>query len=158
MRQKYLIIPEKDSLIIKESSELDKGVLQQVGEVTYDSHVVKVAKSGNIKELVGALRTPGFYPINDCATKLAESIIEIYKSKESDPVEIAFNDIEQLIKEEEKEERVETDADVAIDELLEENENEDMNGDDILKDETIKDLSSTLKIADEDDLIDDEDK
>jgi hypothetical protein len=56
-------------------------------------------------------------------------------------------------------EEEDSDDDVAIDELLDENENEDINdGDELLKDETIKDLSSTLKIADEDDLVDDEDK
>ena len=153
MRQKYLILPEQNSLMIKESSELDKGVFQQVGEVTYDSSVVAIAKDGNIKELIGAMRSPSFYPANDCATKLAEAVAAIYKSANYDPVEIAFSDIDQLARGEEKID--DSDASVAIDELLDDSE-DDLDGEDLLKDDDIKDISSSIKIADEDDLVDDD--
>ena len=156
MRQKYLIIPEKDSFTIKESSELDKGVFQQVGEVRYDSGTVEIVKGGNIKELAGALRSPSFYPANDCVTKLAEAVVTIYKSTNYDPVEVPFSDIDQLAGGEMKLSD-DNDASVAIDELLDDSDDEDLDGDDLLKDDDIKDLSSTIKIADEDDLVDDDD-
>ncbi len=156
MRQKYLIIPEKNSLTIKESSELDKGVFQQVGEITYDSHVIQVAKKRDIKELVNVLRTSAFYPVTDCATKLAESIVNIYKSTENDPVEVAFNDIDQLAKDGAKGESDDSDASVAIDALLDDSDSDDIEEDDLLKDGSIKGISSTIKIADEDDLAEDD--
>lgn len=158
MRQKFLIIPEKSSLTIKESSELDKGIFQQIGEFVYDSQVIGIAKSGNLKELIEAIRTPAFYPVNDCAVKLAESIIGTYRSGETDPIEVAFSDNEQLARDDGKPED-DSDASADIDALLDDSEEDDIEGDDdLLKDESIKDLSSTIKIADEDDLIDDDDK
>jgi len=156
MRQKYLIIPEKNSLTIKESSELDKGMFQRVGEFTYDNHVIQIAKEGDIKKLVNALRTSAFYPVNDCATKLAESIVNIYKSNKNGPVEVAFNDIEQLAKDEEKDGSDDSDASVAIDALLDDSDDDDIEGDDLLKNGSIKGISSTIKIADEDDLVEDD--
>jgi hypothetical protein len=157
MRQKYLIVPEKNSVIIKESSELDKGMFQQVGEITYDSNIVKIAKEGDVKELASALRSPSFYPSSDCATKLAETIVTIYKSANYDPVELAFSDIDQLSKGEDKVDEDDNDASVVIDELLDDNDDDDdLDGDDLLKDGNIKDISSSIKIADEDDLVDDD--
>ena len=157
MRQKYLIVPEKDSITIKESSELDKGVYQQVGEISYDKNVVQVAKEGNIKELAGALRSNAFYPASDCATKLAEAIAAIYKSTDYDPVEIAYSNIDQLSRGEEKVDDDSHDS-VAIDELLDDDDDDDeLDGNDLLKDANIKDISSSIKIADEDDLIEEDD-
>ena len=147
-------------MIIKESSELDKGVFQQVGEITYDNHVIQFAKEGNIKDLINALRTPAFYPVNDCATKLAESIVNIYKSTKNDPVEVAFNDIDQLARDEEKNASDDSDASVAIDALLDDSDSssdsDDIEGDNLLKDAIIKDIPSTIKIADEDELVEDD--
>lgn len=157
MRQKYLIIPEKDSITIKESSELDKGVYQQVGEISYDNNVVQIAKEGDIKKLAGALRSNAFYPASDCATKLAEAIVTIYKSTDYDPVEMPYSNIDQLSRGEEK---VDDDshASVAIDELLDDDDDDDeLDGNDLLKDANIKDISSSIKIADEDDLIEEDD-
>ncbi|MBW1892861.1 MAG: hypothetical protein JRI91_04090 [Deltaproteobacteria bacterium] len=160
MRQKYLIIPEKNSLTIKESSELDKGIFQQVEEITYDNHVIQVAKEGNIKKLVNALRTPVFYPVTYCATKLAESIVNIYKSTKNDPVEVVFSDIDQLSRDEDKDKSCDSDTSVAIDTLLDDSDsdNDNIEGDDLLKDDNIKGISSTIKIADEDDLVEDDEK
>ena len=149
MKQKYLISKENDQakLIIKEFAELDKERLSLLCEEEYDNKIIKSAISQGKEALISELRTNNMYPPGVYAEKIAQAVIDIFGSKDSQPIELSFNDVDLLIKEREASEdidEIESVVDDDIDELI---------GDDLeekLGDKnTIKDIKGSIKIADD---------
>ena len=101
MKQKYLISKESDQkkLVIKEFAELDKEMLSLLCEEEYDTKMIKSAISKGKEALVSELRTNNMYPPSVYAEKIAQAVIDIFGSKGSQSVEIAFNDVDLIIKE-----------------------------------------------------------
>ena len=101
MKQKYLISKESDQkkLVIKEFAELDKEMLSLLCEEEYDTKMIKSAISQGKETLISELRTDNMYPPSVYAEKIAQAVIDIFGSKGSQSVEIAFNDVDLLIKE-----------------------------------------------------------
>ena len=101
MKQKYLISKESDQkkLVIKEFAELDKEMLSLLCEEEYDTKMIKSAISKGKETLISELRTDNMYPPSVYAEKIAQAVIDIFGSKGSQSVEIAFNDVDLLIKE-----------------------------------------------------------
>jgi len=156
MKQKYLILKgdNENELILQEASELDKGIFTTVFEEKYDLGVIRAACKDNLKFLINALRTPGFYPIGVCAQKIATAVIEFFENGAAETIEVFFNDAELL-----KSKHViiddsdDDDNPVELDELLEDEskiEDDDILGDDDIK--TISSSASTIKIADDDSI------
>ena len=110
MRQKFLIQrDDSDSVLtIKESAnldreykvsemiKLDKELFSLLGEETYDRKTMKSAIKKGKSDLILTLRTHNMYPIGIYAEKIAESVIELYDSKNNRSVEILFDDKEFL--------------------------------------------------------------
>ncbi|MBW2590065.1 MAG: hypothetical protein JRD71_04985 [Deltaproteobacteria bacterium] len=150
MKQKYLISKENDQkkLIIKEFAELDKERLSLLCEEEYDNNIIKSAISKGKETLISELRTNNMYPPGVYAEKIAQAVIDIFASKESQSIELSFNDIDLLIKEQvpsEDIDEIESSAD-DIDELI---------GDDPekkLRDENVVEkIKSSVKIAGDED-------
>jgi len=101
MKQKYLISKESDQkkLVIKEFAELDKEMLSLLCEEEYDTKIIKSAISKGKEALISELRTNNMYPPSVYAEKIAQAVIDIFGSKGSQSVEIAFNDVDLIIKE-----------------------------------------------------------
>ena len=130
MKQKYLISKEDDQnkLIIKEFAELDKEILSLLCEEEYDNKIIKSAILKGKKALISELRTNNMYPPGVYAEKIAQAVIDIFGSKDSQSIELSFNDVDLLIKEQapsedidETESVVDDDVDELIGDDLEEN-------------------------------------
>jgi hypothetical protein len=150
MKQKYLISKENDQkkLIIKEFAELDKERLSLLCEEEYDNNIIKSAISKGKETLISELRTNNMYPPGVYAEKIAQAVIDIFASKESQSVELSFNDIDLLIKEQAPSEdidEIESSAD-DIDELI---------GDDLEEklgdNNAVEKIKSSAKIAGDED-------
>lgn len=151
MKQKYLISKENDQkkLIIKEFAELDKEKLSLLCEEEYDNKIIKYAISQGKEALISELRTNNMYPPGIYAEKIAQAVIDIFESKDSQPIELSFNDVDLLIKEQEASEEIdeiESVVDDDIDELI---------GDDLkekLEDKNaVEKIKSSVKIAGDED-------
>ena len=150
MKQKYLISKEDDQkkLIIKEFAELDKERFSLLCEEEYDNNIIKSAISKGKETLISELRTNNMYPPGVYAEKIAQAVIDIFASKESQSIELSFNDIDLLIKEQapsEDTDEIESSAD-DIDELI---------GDDLEEklgdNNAVKKIKSSVKIAGDED-------
>ncbi len=156
MKQKYSIYRDtsNEKLIIKEYAELDKEILSLLCEESYPDDTIVAAIQSGTDALVRALRTRNMYPPSAFANKIASAVIALYENGEEQSIEIMFDDKELFEKEEEpveSEDSVDTDSD-DIDELL-----DDEIDDDYEDKKLIKDLKSSLKVADDDAIDTDED-
>ena len=150
MKQKYVISKdnEKKALIIQEYAELDKEILSFICEQPYDLKAIRAAIKKGKTELISTLRTENMYPIGMYAEKLAASVIELVKSRKDDePLELFFNDIDLLTKDQAPVE-VKSDVEnktVEVDELLDEDDSTPTydQKDDINK------LTKSIKVADD---------
>ena len=146
MKQKFLISKENDKkkLIIKEFAELDKERLSLLCEEEYDNKIIKSAISQGKEALISELRTNNMYPPGVYAEKIAQAVIDIFGSKDSQSIELSFNDVDLLIKEPPPSEDIGEIESIAddIDELI---------GDDLEKKlekkNTKKDKKNSIKIA-----------
>ena len=146
MKQKFLISKENDQkkLIIKEFAELDKEKLSLLCEEEYDNKIIKSAILQGKEKLISELRTNNMYPPGVYAEKIAQAVIDIFGSKDSQSIELSFNDIDLLIKEQSPSEDIGEIESIAddIDELI---------GDDLEKKlekkNTKKDKKNSIKIA-----------
>ena len=123
MKQKYLISKENDQkkLIIKEFAELDKERFSLLCEEEYDNTIIKSAISKGKEALISELRTNNMYPPSVYAEKIAQAVIDIFDSEDSQSIELSFNDVDLLIKEQTPSEdidEIESVADDDIDELI----------------------------------------
>lgn len=150
MKQKYTILKndEKTGIIIREFAELDKEIFSFLCEETFDDKTVKSAIEKGQDALIQTLRTQNLFPLGIYAKEIAEAVKKIYESGEDQPVELLFNDIDLLAKEEEKPLPVDDieDEDVGIDDLLD----EDVPEEDFDEKSDIKNLPYSLKISDDD--------
>ena len=150
MKQKYLISKENDQkkLIIKEFAELDKERLSLLCEEEYDNTIIKSAISKGKEALISELRTNNMYPPGVYAEKIAQAVIDIFGSKDSQPIELSFNDVDLLIKEQSPSEDTDETESIAddIDELI---------GDDIEEipgdKNAVEKIKSSVKIAGDED-------
>lgn len=144
MKQKYLISKENDQkkLTIKEFAELDKEKFSLLCEEEYDNKIIKSAISKGKEALISELRTNNMYPPGVYAEKIAQAVIDIFGSKDSQPIELSFNDVDLLIKEQspsedtDETESITDDIDELIGDDLEENPKEK---------NTKKDIKSSIK-------------
>ena len=151
MKQKYTIIKDAKNkqLIIREFAELDKQMLSLLCEETYEQKVIRAAIKKGKDDLIATLRTNNLYPPGIYAEKIADSIKNLYATKDKESEDLFFDDLELLAHEEEPEpkdaeEPVEAQGE-DVDEILEddlESGYEDNN--------QIKKMDSSLKIADDD--------
>ena len=148
MKQKYLILNDKKNKQIKiqEFAELNKQMLSLLCEEVYDYKTIKSAISAGRDELIAALRTNNMYPPGIYAVQIADAVIDLYKSKKPESVELFFDDINLLTKNLApiKAARQVEDEPAALDDLLEDDYDDSYNE----KDE-IKKIDSSLKIVDD---------
>jgi len=154
MKQKYSIYKDSNNekLIIKEYAELDKEILSLLCEETYPDETIVSAINSGADALVRALRTRNMYPPSTFASKIAAAVISLYENGDEQSIEIMFDDKELFEQEEaaESEDSVDTDSE-DIDELLD----DEIDG--VYEDKKlIKDLKSSLKVADDDAIDTDE--
>jgi hypothetical protein len=156
MKQKYTIHKDIDNkrLIIKEYAELDKEILSLLCEESYDDAWVMSAIQNGTAALIKALRTRNMYPPSAFVSKIAAAVVSLYTTGDEQSIEIMFDDKELFEKEarvEEPETAINTDAE-DIDDILEDEI------DDVYEDKNmIKDLKSSLKVADDESVHTDDD-
>jgi hypothetical protein len=149
MKQKYLILNDKENKQIKiqEFAELNKEMMSLLCEEAYDDQSIKSAISAGKDVLIATLRTNNLYPPSIYAVQIADAVIDIYKSKQQESVELFFDDKNLLTK---------TRKPVKI---TEEDEDEEVDPDDLLEDDfddsylekdEIKKIDKSLKVVDED--------
>ena len=150
MKQKYFILKddEQKKLIIKEFAELDKEIFSLLCEEKYDDKVIESAIKKGEEALISKLRTKNMYPPRIYAEKITKAVIDVYDSKEKQSVELYFNDIDLLTKdEEEKTDEVIDEAEGTSDEI------DELIGNDFEEDfeekTPIKKINSSIKIADD---------
>ncbi len=161
MKQKYTISRnrEANTLTIREYAELEKEILTLLCEQTYDDSIIEATSVEGKTKLIPVLRNQNLYPISDYMEKIAESVISLYDPENDQPEsrveELIFDDIEHLAKE------------IATDTIVHEIEDETSEIDDLLDEDDIEDvfdekdgiknLNSSLKIANDDSISDGED-
>ena len=153
MKQKYTIVRDdkNNQLIIREFAELDKQILSLLCEETYDFKVIRAAIKKGSSNLITALRTNNLYPPGIYAAKIAESVTELFATKDQESVDLFFDDLELLAVESHPEpEKTVEDEPVEkqgedVDELLE----DDFESGYEEKDKISK-MNSSLKVADDD--------
>ncbi len=156
MKQKYALLQntETNELVIKEYAELDKDSLSLVCEQRYDGDAINSSIEKGNEFLISLLRTRNMYPPGLYVAEIAKAVTNIFGSKEKDSVELHFDELAFLSRGEEDQEVLEDveEEENNIDELLEEDIEttlDDAN--------TINNLNSSIKIADDDALEVDED-
>lgn len=156
MKQKYALHRDaaNKKLIIKEYAELDKEILSLLCEETYEEDVVKACIGKGTKALIEGLRTRNMYPPRTFAQKIADMVVKLYDAEGEQSMDIFFDDkeffeIDETVKD--TEETLSADEE-NLDDLLE----DDI--DDVYEDKKIiKDLKSSLKVAD-DESVDPDDE
>ncbi len=150
MKQKFTISRSEDTgqISIREYGELDKEMLSLLCEETFDANGVQKAIGNGPEALVELIRTRNLFPPRRYSRKIAQAIETLVGSADSDSMELFFDDLELLSREQQPKalvEEIEEDSD-EIDDLLEDNFE-----DDYTEDETpIKALNSSIKVADDD--------
>jgi len=157
MKQKYLILKDnhKKELIIREFAELDKEVLSPLCEEIYDAKVIQSAIKEGQETLIQVLRTKNMYPPDIYANQIAHAVLSIFAAKESESLELFFDDIELINRDEEDTAMLadlESESEEIDDELLQDDyeENFDDKG-------TLKQINSPLQIADDESVDKDND-
>ena len=150
MKQKYLIVKndEKDELIIKEFGELDKDMYSLLCEEVYDNENIKTAIAKGKTALISAIRTENLFPIGTYAEKIADTVIRMYDSKNDESVELFFNDIDLVAREQEEPLVVDDveDKQDDLDDLLD----DDTDVPDFEEKDDIGNITYPLKITDDD--------
>lgn len=156
MKQKYTIVKDipNHQLIIREYAELDKDALSLLCEETYADQTIKsVIKSGK-EALITTLRTKNLYPPVTYADKIADAVIALYGSGGQESADLFFDDVELLagqLSRAEAEPEIGEEAE-DLEELLDDDFDDAYDDDD-----DIKNIDSSLQIADDDSVDDDED-
>lgn len=110
MRQKFLVRRdiERNELTIQEFASLDKEIkgrefigidkesFSLLCKETYDGKIMRSAIKKGKGTLVAELRTKNMFPIGLYVDKIAESVMELYESKNLDAFELLFDDKEFL--------------------------------------------------------------
>ena len=150
MKQKYSIHKdtEKQRLVIKEYGELNKEILSLLCEESYAEDVIQGAIKEGKEALIKVLRTRNMYPPGVFANSIADLVIAFYGSEGEQSTEIMLDDKEFFegndVSAPQEEEEVKSDEE-DIDSVLEDDIDEVYE-----EKKIIKDLKSTLKVADDD--------
>ena len=110
MIQKFLIVrdQENNALTIKEFAildrvlgkieyqTLDEGDFSLICEQTYNDKIIETEIFKGKHAIISAIRTQNLFPISSFAYTIADSIIDLYSSQSSQPIELMFNDSELL--------------------------------------------------------------
>ena len=156
MKQKYLILNDPQNKVIKiqEFAELSKERLSLLCEEAYKYRTILSAVTAGKDELIAALRTNNMYPPGIYAEQIAGAVIDLYRSKKADSVELFFDDVNLLTR------NRKTAA------VPDQNEDESADLEDVLEDDyddafpekdELKKIGSSLKVAD-DDFVDGEEE
>lgn len=108
MRQKYIISRDgpTNKLVIREYAITDTKVKRPASSVlknerfaflceeTYEGNIISASISNGIKSLIAILRTNNLFPIEPYATKIAETVISLYKTSEYTSMELCFDDLD----------------------------------------------------------------
>jgi hypothetical protein len=153
MRQKYLILkdPDSDRLILREFAEVDKEMFSLLCEESYPMESLQTAIAEGPDALARVIRTHNMYPPGYYSQQICESIITLLASADQPSTELQFDDKAILRKAAEEEALLEEDEDegVEIDNLLDE---DDENADEFEEEEDLSNLSTSLKVAEDDSL------
>jgi hypothetical protein len=148
MKQKYVILKntKKNELIIKEFAELNKDAFTLMCEETFHDKLVESAINKGSQALMATLRTKNMYPNAIYAAQIAEEVVNLYKSKDADSMELYFDDKEIVTEGRDALEPLDDSASesVEIDELLEDDVSESID------DNEIDDIIIPIKAADSD--------
>lgn len=150
MKQKYAIIRDDDQklLIVREYAELDKEMMSLLCEETYSQLTIAEAVQQGHQAVVDAVRTNNMYPPTAFALPIAEAIATLFAEGGNPSAELFFDDKDMFTKEMEQVEREpdeEVEEEVDVDDLLDDSIEDDFDDDKVLKD-----LKSSLQVADED--------
>ena len=126
MKQKYSILkdPKTQLLTIQEFAELSKDMFSMICEESYLGDTVIARIEEGKKALITALRTPNLYPASEYIDKIADTVIELYSAEDPAadlaPVELVFDDVDCFKKDVIPEEEIEEDEDepVEVEDLL----------------------------------------
>ena len=151
MKQKYVIIrdDEHQNLIVREYAELDKEMMSLLCEESYPHETISSAIQSGKQGVVDVIRTNNMYPPTVFAEPIAQAIIGLFAEGGNLSAELFFDDRDLFVKEAEAvagEAEEESEEDVDVDDLLEETIEEEYDD----EDEVIKDLKSSIQVADED--------
>lgn len=155
MKQKYVIEMDQEnhSVILKEFAELDKDILSFLCQQAYDMGTIESAVSGGKPALIAALRTDNMYPPTVYASEIAERVMAMLSSGDRNPQEILFDagtflghESEEALSEDDVE-----DEEEGIEDLLKGDVDEKYEG------KNINNLTSSIKIADNESLAADDD-
>lgn len=151
MKQKYAIIRDDDQgrIIIREYAELDKEMMSLLCEETYPQERIATACKTGHQAVIGAIRTNNMYPPTVYAEPIAEAIQGLFAEEGKLSAELFFDDKDIFVRDSEPvhEEEIEEDIDedVDVDDLLDDGMEDDYDDDEVLKD-----LKSSLQVADDD--------
>lgn len=154
MKQKYAVIrdDEQKTLIIREFAELDKEMMSLLCEETYSQAAIAAAIKIGPVAVINALRTNNMYPPTTFAMAIAEAVTGMLAEGGNSSAELFFDDRDLFNRDAEPhfaglEEEVELDSDedVEVDDLL-----DDAIDDDFEDDKVLKDLKSSIQVADDD--------
>jgi len=158
MKQKYSIHKdtEKQRLVIKEYGELNKEILSLLCEEAYLEEVVQAAIKEGKEALINVLRTRNMYPPSVFANSIADLVIALYGSEGEQSTELMLDDkafFERnktaVPSEEAESESDDDDIDSVLDDEIDDDLEDDI--DEVYEEKKIiKDLKSTLKVADDD--------
>lgn len=151
MKQKFsLSIVQGADLNIKEFAELEKDGLSLLCDETYEAATVADALAAGPRAVIQLLRTPHFFPNRTSSELLAEAVIRLFQEQPADSIDILIDDADGLPGKRRAEtipEPTEPDENAGIDDLLDDDMAEPIDGD-IQEDLNVETLSDTKTIAD----------
>lgn len=151
MKQKYSISKDTDNqqIIINEYAELDKEIMSLLCSQTYDFETIGAAIKKGKDTLFQTIRNVNFYPPYFYTNAIAETIIGLMDSEDNGPRELFFDDVDLLSTEQAELDDMDSieDEPDTIDELLDDDIEESFDDD-----ETLGNINSPLKIADDESL------
>ncbi len=159
MKQKYVILKntKKNELIIREFAELNKDAFTLMCEETFHDKLVESAIRKGRQPLIAILRTKNMYPNAIYAAKIAEEVVNLYKSKDADSMELYFDDKEISTEGRDAAEPLDDNesesVEVEIDELLDDDASEST-----YDDNEIDDITIPIEVVDPDSVNTDDEK
>jgi hypothetical protein len=149
MKQKYAIIRDDDqkTLVVREYAELDKEMMSLLCEETYAQDKINAAINEGPLAVITAIRTNNMYPPTLFAQAIAQAITGLLNEGGNQSAELFFDDKDLFNQEivmppEEADEEV--DEEVDVDDLL-----DDAMDDDFEDDKVLKELKSSIQVADD---------
>ena len=152
MKQKFAIIRDDDqkSVVVREYAELDKEMMSLLCEETYSQEAMATAVSDGRNAVINVIRTNNMYPPAMFAEPIADAIMSLFSEDGNLSAELFFDDKDFFSRDsgvaEDREEEEGVEEDVDVDDLLDDDIDEEFDD----GDEVLKDLKSSLQVADDD--------